>query len=82
MAHQRALDTAEAPQGGIERLSLSQKTRVGHELAPGPTAKATVEVTQGVKAGATAGLAARVNLGVVLKIDNQGPLMDLCLGGG
>ena len=55
---------------------------MGHKLAPEPTAKAAVEVTLEVEAGVTAGLIARVILRVALRSDDQGPLMDLHLGGG
>ena len=35
-----------------------------------------------VKAGVVAGLIARVTFGVAPRVDNQGPLADLHLGGG
>ena len=59
---------------------------IGHqltlELTPKSTAEAAVEVTLGVGAGVAAGLVARVILGAALRVDNQGPLTDLHLGGG
>ena len=44
--------------------------------------KPTVEVALGVEAGVAAGLIARVILRAALRVDDQGPLMDLHLGGG
>ena len=59
-----------------------EEQRIGHKLAPEPAAKAAVEVILGVEAGVTAGLVARVALRAALRVDNQGPPMDLHLGGG
>ena len=53
-----------------------------HEPTPEAAAGAIPRVEAEVEAGVTAGLTARVTLGVALRVDDQGPLADLHLGGG
>ena len=83
-ACQRVLDTTKALQvilkGWVKEWGIGHKPTL--ELTPEPTPKAIVEVVLGVEAGVTAGLVARVALIVVLRVDNQGPPMDLHLVGG
>ena len=53
-----------------------------HEPTPEAAAGAIPREEAEVEAGVTAGPIARVTLGVAPRVDNQGPLADLHLGGG
>ena len=80
VAHQRALDTADAPKSDIERLS--QRRRDRSQTHPKPTAE--VEVTlgpeialgPGADLGATAEIRAKIVLRAAHGMYASGPLMD------